>query len=534
MQVVNGSKVMLMASQGLHQGDGPITKSSSVSAASTRKASNAKEAQTQKLDTNISKIRPERWKATGIIALSDSSLKAVPEEVWGCGSSIRVLDVSNNCIEAIPQEIAALKSLQKLILTANDIADGNISWEGLTCVQTLTVLSLSQNRLVTLPSSLGSMTHLRELRIANNRLENLPVEIGLLKHLEILIANNNRITSLPSSIGGCESLNEVDLSSNLLAELPEAFGNLQHLKALSVRNNGLTSLPSAFFIKCSQLITLDLHGTEITNDVLRQVDGWEEFDERRRKKHQKQLDFRVGSSAYRRSTRRRRSSLARSVTLTHAKPPLTRMTWPFTHAAASLTRNATTGATSVVSAIRPIDLSSTFLTNASSFPAMNSSVLTGPGATTFAVIPFAATSFAMILVIASTAPFVAVYAAYPGRSVPRMDDENVTTRPPAPAGMRFAASRHTRNVPRTLTASMASKSSTAVSASDGYLDSRRPAQATTMCGGVPNASSARSNSARTAAGSDTSARTATARGRAAAPRELRSAAKASALAELEA
>uniref|UniRef100_A0A0E0QZX3 Disease resistance R13L4/SHOC-2-like LRR domain-containing protein n=1 Tax=Oryza rufipogon TaxID=4529 RepID=A0A0E0QZX3_ORYRU len=442
MQVVNGSKVMLMASQGLHQGDGPITKNSSVPAPSTRRASNVKEAQIQKSDTNVSKIRPERWKATGIIALSDSSLKqsvavvsisfpplqrpepgqiqeeegstrvssrlvssssaiskeeegqiqeeeegkrkegstripgsgrlegnvatagiifllfpsfspalssslapnsllqdlrcsgssgqaeatdpepqtpttatdgaqgggatsgghglsasaAVPEEVWGCGSSIRVLDVSNNCIEAIPQEIAALRSLQKLILTANDIADGNISWEGLTCVQTLTVLSLSQNRLVTLPSSLGSITHLRELRIANNRLENLPVEIGLLKHLEILIANNNRITSLPSSIGGCESLNEVDLSSNHLAELPEAFGNLQHLKALSVRNNGLTSLPSAFFIKCSQLITLDLHGTEITNDVLRQVDGWEEFDERRRKKHQKQLDFRVGSS----------------------------------------------------------------------------------------------------------------------------------------------------------------------------------------------------------------------------------------------
>ncbi|BAT11128.1 Os10g0456200 [Oryza sativa Japonica Group] len=75
MQVVNGSKVMLMASQGLHQGDGPITKNSSVPAPSTRRASNVKEAQIQKSDTNVSKIRPERWKATGIIALSDSSLK---------------------------------------------------------------------------------------------------------------------------------------------------------------------------------------------------------------------------------------------------------------------------------------------------------------------------------------------------------------------------------------------------------------------------------------------------------------------------
>jgi hypothetical protein len=29
---------------------------------------------------------------------------------------------------------------------------------------------------------------------------------------------------------------------------------------------------------------------------LKQVEGWEEFDKRRRQKHQKQLDFRVGSS----------------------------------------------------------------------------------------------------------------------------------------------------------------------------------------------------------------------------------------------
>ncbi|KAK3153843.1 hypothetical protein QOZ80_2BG0182230 [Eleusine coracana subsp. coracana] len=297
MKVVDGSKVMLIASQGLHQGDGPITKNSSISSAtSVRRTSNVKENWTEKPEPVVNKSRSDIWKRTGIVALHDCDLKEVPEEVWECGPSVRILDVSNNFIKEIPHKIAALKSLSKLLLTANDISDKNISWEGLSCVPTLLNISLSQNRLVNLPSTLGSLTSLRELRFANNSIESLPVEIGLLKHLQILIASNNRITSLPSSIGDCESLIEVDLSSNLLAELPDAIGNLHNLKALHLRNNGLTSLPSNLFKKCSQLTTLDLHGTEITNVVLRQVEGWEEFDERRRQKHQKQLDFRVGSS----------------------------------------------------------------------------------------------------------------------------------------------------------------------------------------------------------------------------------------------
>lgn len=296
MQVVGGSKVMLIASQGLHQGDGPITNNSSSSATTVRRPSNVKENQTQKPEVVVTKSRSERWKLTGVVALQDCDLKVIPEEVWDCGTSIRILDISYNCIKEIPHKISALKSLNKLLLTENDIVDDSICWEGLSCLQKLLNLSLSENRLVSLPPTLGSLTSLRELCVAKNRLDNLPVEIGLLKHLQVLIANNNRITSLPSSIGDCESLTVVHLSSNLLTELPETFANLRNLKNLLISNNGLTSLPAAFFKKCSQLTTLDLHGTEITNDVLRQVEGWEEFDQRRRQKHQKQLDFRVGSS----------------------------------------------------------------------------------------------------------------------------------------------------------------------------------------------------------------------------------------------
>lgn len=111
---------------------------------------------------------------------------------------------------------------------------------------------------------------------------------------------------------------QVDLSCNLLSELPETFGNLKKLKvnpssaislgilsssvwadldleqaskaleqiallynsivillkpmqALYLSNNGLKTLPRTLFSMCLQLSILDLHGTEITIDLLRQV-----------------------------------------------------------------------------------------------------------------------------------------------------------------------------------------------------------------------------------------------------------------------
>ncbi|KAM1602244.1 hypothetical protein ACFX1Z_028978 [Malus domestica] len=293
-EVRDGAKIMLMASQGLHQGDGPILKQ-----AQTRPISRFRIVDTlgkEKTEVPVDKNRLDRWKATGVIGLSDYNLKAIPDEVWASGTSARVIELSNNSIRDVPSKIGCLNSLQKLLLAANDIVDDSISWEGIVSLKYLTVLSLEQNHLTMLPSSLGLLTSLRQLNVAKNKVSSLPNEIGLLTKLEVLKANNNRISIIPTCIGDCNALIEVDVSSNLLSELPETMGNLNNLKSLYLSNNGLKALPSALFKMCLQLTTLDLHNTEITVDVLRQFEGWESFDERRRLKHQKQLDFRVVNS----------------------------------------------------------------------------------------------------------------------------------------------------------------------------------------------------------------------------------------------
>ncbi|XP_039017262.1 LRR repeats and ubiquitin-like domain-containing protein At2g30105 [Hibiscus syriacus] len=131
-------------------------------------------------------------------------------------------------------------------------------------------------RLTTLPPGLGSLTSLRQLHVANNKLTSLPNEIGFLTRLEVLKADNNRV-----------------LTSSVFIAL-----SLLWLQALHFSNNGLKSLPCTLFKHRLQLATLDLHNTEITMDLLREFEGWEDFDERRRSKHQKQVDFRVNSAAF--------------------------------------------------------------------------------------------------------------------------------------------------------------------------------------------------------------------------------------------
>ncbi|XP_050221310.1 LRR repeats and ubiquitin-like domain-containing protein At2g30105 [Mercurialis annua] len=293
--LTNGARIMLIASQGLHQGDGPILEDAKPRPISRANVTNDKTVN-PKAEVSIEKFHLDRWKLTGIIPLAESNLKLLPNEVWACGLSTRVLDVSNNHIQEIPTKISCLSSMQKLILNGNDLSDDSIQWKALCTLKHLTQLFLSQNLLSALPSELGALRSLRQLHVSNNKLNCLPVEIGLLTQLEVLKANNNRICTLPTSIGDCISLFEVDLSYNLLTDLPESFGNLRKLKTLQLGNNGLKSLPPTLFKMCLQLSTLDLHNTEITMDMLRRFEGWECFDDRRRLKLQKQLDFRVAGS----------------------------------------------------------------------------------------------------------------------------------------------------------------------------------------------------------------------------------------------
>jgi len=89
-----------------------------------------------------------------------------------------------------------------------------------------TCVDLSCNRLVTLGSEFGTLTHLVRLDLSKNQLISLPDDFGCLQKLQHLDLYNNKLTRLPLTFCKLNSLKWMDLRDNPLdAGLSEHAGD---------------------------------------------------------------------------------------------------------------------------------------------------------------------------------------------------------------------------------------------------------------------------------------------------------------------
>ncbi|XP_050881925.1 plant intracellular Ras-group-related LRR protein 7 isoform X1 [Lathyrus oleraceus] len=261
--------------------------------------------------------RVSRWRSTGIVALRDSKLKTFPDEIIDLDRSVRTLDLTHNRIADIPLEISKLINMQRLVLTDNIIERLPVN---LGKLQSLKLMNLDGNRITSLPDELGQLVRLERLSISGNLLTSLPATIGSLRNLLILNVSNNKLQSLPESVGSCFSLEELQADDNLIEDLPSSVCNLSHLKSLCLDNNNVKQIPLNLLKDCKALQNISLHGNPISLDQFQQVcscsqilfillthlffnaikvlaiiqmDGFQEFEARRKKKFDKQIDSNV-------------------------------------------------------------------------------------------------------------------------------------------------------------------------------------------------------------------------------------------------
>ncbi|XP_009334476.2 putative disease resistance protein RGA3 isoform X1 [Pyrus x bretschneideri] len=141
----------------------------------------------------------------------------------------------------------------------------------------LRVLDLSNLTLKVLPSSIGSLSHLRYLDLSyNQRIKKLPDSICKLQHLQtLLLINCGKIKELPENMGNLISLRYLGLTINQ-RHLPEVIGRLTSLRTLYITackylvsfGEGVRTLPNLrtlIIVNCQNMKSLSCNMTALEN-----------------------------------------------------------------------------------------------------------------------------------------------------------------------------------------------------------------------------------------------------------------------------
>ncbi len=173
-----------------------------------------------------------------------AELRTVPREILEHAPNVKVLDLSHNQLDSLPDWLSELRSLE--------------------------VIFLSNNRFREVPRVLGSLRSLRMLGMRACRLEHIPRE-ALPSSLIWLTLTDNYLRSLPPEIGSLERLRKVLLAGNQLSDLPESFANLSSLELLRLSANRFERFP-AWLLRLPNLAWLAIAGNpcSATDEVRRE------------------------------------------------------------------------------------------------------------------------------------------------------------------------------------------------------------------------------------------------------------------------
>ena len=172
-------------------------------------------------------------------SIKDSRLKLsqdlteFPLEILEQADSLEILDLSNNRLKTLPPEFSQLKKLRIAFFNNNQFEEFP---EVLADCPSLSMVSFKNNKISTIGESALS-PNIRWLILTNNRLTTLPNSIGQLTQLQKCRLAGNQIQCLPDELANCRRLELIRLSANQLQTLPDWLFNLPRLTWLAYAGN---------------------------------------------------------------------------------------------------------------------------------------------------------------------------------------------------------------------------------------------------------------------------------------------------------
>lgn len=167
-------------------------------------------------------------------------LRLFPEEIFSLAETLEVLDLSHNQLFELP-DLSRLKRLKIAFFSFNRFTEvpsafknchelymlglkGNqiVRFDEDILPHTISWLILTDNRLTSLPHSIGSLTGLRKFPLAGNRLVSLPDEMANCRELELLRLSANRFEAMPEWLLQLPKLSWLAFSGNPCSPSPSS------------------------------------------------------------------------------------------------------------------------------------------------------------------------------------------------------------------------------------------------------------------------------------------------------------------------
>jgi hypothetical protein len=158
----------------------------------------------------LARLLSGRLQGATRLDLRGLGLTELPPEVLALADTLEVLDVSGNALVTLPEQLAECRRLHTVFA--------------------------SGNRLAALPAVLGRLPLLDTLGLKANFIAEVPPE-GLSPSLRWLILTDNRISSLPDTLTECSRLQKLMLAGNRLRRLPSALHRLHRLELVRLAAN---------------------------------------------------------------------------------------------------------------------------------------------------------------------------------------------------------------------------------------------------------------------------------------------------------
>jgi len=200
----------------------------------------------------------------GYINVSNNNLTVLPNTFLIHFPKLRIIDVSNNRIEALHSNTFEGISPNILLLDNNELE----ALSPLIFSASLRRLSISNNKISSIPSyTLHNLPDLQYINLAHNRLNSLPRDfLQTSSKIEDLIVSDNRLTRIDPRIFDGKQIGNVDFSRNWITLLTShQFDIIQNIGQLDVSYNEITGLPNHLF---NTDIELELDSLDLTGNSL--------------------------------------------------------------------------------------------------------------------------------------------------------------------------------------------------------------------------------------------------------------------------